>query len=180
MHGKWRENLSLWGLIEIRNQVVEKTRVFFQKGGFMKTYRVTVNGEVYEVTVEEVKGSVTGAAPSHVAAPAPPPAPTPPVSAPQTTPKPVPPPPAPASASAPTPTPAAETGAQEIQAPMPGKILAVKAAPGDVVKRGAVLAILEAMKMENDIMAPADGTVKAVNVKVGDSVNTGDVLVVLE
>jgi biotin carboxyl carrier protein len=144
----------------------------------MKTYRVTVNGEVYEVTVEEVKSPTTGVASSHVATPVPPPTPTQPVSAPQTTPKPAPPPPAPASA--PAPTPAAGTGGKEIQAPMPGKILAVKAAPGDAVKSGTVLAILEAMKMENDIMAPADGTVKAVNIKVGDSVNTGDVLVVIE
>jgi glutaconyl-CoA decarboxylase len=62
---------------------------------------------------------------------------------------------------------------------MPGKILAVKAVPGDEVKSGTVLVILEAMKMENDIMATADGTIKSVNVQVGDSVNTGDVLIVL-
>jgi glutaconyl-CoA decarboxylase len=63
---------------------------------------------------------------------------------------------------------------------MPGKILDIKVTPGDVVKSGTVLVILEAMKMENDIMAPADGTVRAINVKEGDSVNTGDVLVVIE
>jgi len=136
----------------------------------MKTYQVTVNGEVYEVTIEEVKGPTSGVVPSRVAAPAPAPAPAAPVSAQQTTPK----------TAAPAPFPAASSGGKKIQAPMPGKILAVKAVPGDVVKNGAVLVILEAMKMENDIMAPADGTVKSVNVKEGDSVNTGDVLVVLE
>jgi len=142
----------------------------------MKTYRVTVNGEVYEVTVEEVKSPATGVPSSHVATPAPPPTPTQPVSAPQTTPKLAPPPPAPAPAPTPISAPAAGTGGKKIQAPMPGKILAVKTAPGDAVKSGTVLVILEAMKMENDIMAPADGTVKAVNIKEGDSVNTGDIL----
>ena len=67
-----------------------------------------------------------------------------------------------------------------MQAPMPGKVLVVNVAPGAAVKRGTVLLVLEAMKMENDIMAPVDGTIKAVNVSVGSSVNTGDVLVVIE
>jgi biotin carboxyl carrier protein len=59
---------------------------------------------------------------------------------------------------------------------MPGKILAVKANAGQAVKKGDVLMVLEAMKMENDIVAPQDGTVATVNVSVGDSVEAGAVL----
>ncbi len=140
----------------------------------MKTYRVTVNEEVYEVTIEEVKVPTQSVAPPRTATPASTPVPTPSVSPPQATPKPAPPPPASA------PTPIISTGGKEVQAPMPGKILAIKVVAGDVIKSGSVLIILEAMKMENDIMAPVDGTVKSVNVSVGDSVNTGDILVVIE
>jgi biotin carboxyl carrier protein len=147
----------------------------------MKTYRVTVDGQVYEVTVEEMQ--TPGIIPPRVTASVPP---VPPVQAqvvtPKVTPKPVSPPstPVPAPAPKPAPAPVAGGGGKSVQAPMPGKILVVNVAPGVVVKRGAVLLILEAMKMENDIMAPVDGTIKAVNVSVGSSVNTGDVLVVIE
>jgi glutaconyl-CoA decarboxylase len=71
-------------------------------------------------------------------------------------------------------------GERSIPAPLPGKILAVNVVPGDAVTEGAVLLILEAMKMENDILAPAGGTVKAVKVQNGDTVKTGDLLVVIE
>jgi glutaconyl-CoA decarboxylase len=63
---------------------------------------------------------------------------------------------------------------------MPGKILAVNAVQGDTVTADTVVAILEAMKMENDILAPAEGTVKSVHVQPGDTVNTGDLMVVIE
>ena len=63
---------------------------------------------------------------------------------------------------------------------MPGNIWEVKCKPGDVVKSGAVLLILEAMKMENEIMAPRDCKVVAVNVQKGAAVNSGDVLCVIE
>ena len=66
-----------------------------------------------------------------------------------------------------------------VNAPMPGKILAVKAAAGSAVKKGDVLLILEAMKMENEIVAPSDGTVASINVAVGDSVEAGAVLATL-
>ena len=126
----------------------------------MKNYTITVNGNVYEVTVEE---GFTGAASApKAAAPAPKAAPKA----------------APAPAAAPA-APAGAAGAVAVTAPMPGKILGVKASAGQAVKRGQVLLILEAMKMENEIVAPQDGTVASVNVAVGDMVEPGAVLATL-
>ena len=108
----------------------------------MKNYTITVNGNVYEVTVEE---GFTGAASAPKAAA--------PKAAPAAAPK---------AAPAPAAAPAAQAGAAgavAVTAPMPGKILGVKASAGQAVKRGQVLLILEAMKMENEIVAPQDGTV---------------------
>ena len=119
----------------------------------MKTYKVCVNGTEYEVTVEEMKeGEVSSAksAPKAEAAPAP------------------------AAASV-----AAGEG-ETIAAPMPGTILAVNINVGDAVKKGQVLFILEAMKMENEIMAPHDGTVTAIGTTKGSSVNSGDLLCTLQ
>ena len=122
----------------------------------MKNYTITVNGNVYEVTVEE---GFTGAASApKAAAPAP-------KAAPAAAPK----------AAAP----AGAAGAVAVTAPMPGKILGVKASAGQAVKRGQVLLILEAMKMENEIVAPQDGTVATINVAVGDSVEPGATLATL-
>ena len=116
----------------------------------MKTYTITVNGTAYEVTVEEGAGS--GAAPVVKSA------------APVAAPKPA---AAPASSGA--------VGAVKVNAPMPGKILAVKANAGQAVK-GDVIIVLEAMKMENDIVAPQDGTIASVSCAVGDSVEAGALL----
>ena len=126
----------------------------------MKNYTITVNGNVYEVTVEE---GFTGAASAPKAA------------APKA---------APAPAAAPKAAPAAAPAApdvykRQVTAPMPGKILGVKASAGQAVKRGQVLLILEAMKMENEIVAPQDGTVATINVAVGDSVEPGATLATL-
>lgn len=63
-----------------------------------------------------------------------------------------------------------------VSAPMPGNILDVRVKPGDSVKAGDTLLILEAMKMENEISAPQDGTIASVNVAKGDTVNSGDLL----
>ena len=116
----------------------------------MKAYKVNVNGNVYEITLEVIdKADI-----KPVAAPAPAAAPAAPA--------------APASA-----------GAQTIKAPMPGTILKVNATAGQAVKKGDVLCVLEAMKMENDICATVDGTVVSVNIQKGASVNTDDVLVTL-
>ncbi len=129
----------------------------------MKKYSVTVNGVVYDVTVEEING--TAAAPVATPAPAAAPAPAA-VSAP---------------APAPAPAPAAPTGEARItiSAPMPGNILSVNVKPGDKVEKGTVLLILEAMKMENEIMSPEAGTVTSVAVTKGATVQSGDVLVTI-
>lgn len=115
----------------------------------MKKYRVNVNGTVYEVAVEPMDGAAP-AAPAASTAPAAPAA-------------------APASAGA----------GEKIAAPMPGTILQVNAVNGQSVKKGAVLFILEAMKMENEIMAPCDGTVSGVTVSKGSAVESGTLLCVL-
>ena len=125
----------------------------------MKNYTITVNGNVYEVTVEE---GFTGAASAPKAAP---------VAAPKAAPKAA----APAPAAAPA-APAGAAGAVAVTAPMPGKILGVKASAGQAVKKGQVILILEAMKMENEIVAPQDGTIATINVATGDSVEPGATL----
>ena len=124
----------------------------------MKNYTITVNGNVYEVTVEE---GFTGAASAPVAA------------APKAAPK-----AAPAAAPAPA-APAGAAGGIKVESPMPGKILGVKASAGQAVKKGQVICILEAMKMENEIVAPQDGTIATINVATGDSVEPGAVLATL-
>ena len=123
----------------------------------MKNLIVTVNGVAYNVTVEEGTGAAVPAA-APAAAPAPAAAS------------------APAPAAAPSPAAAGSAGAVSVNAPMPGNILDVRVKPGDSVKAGDVLLILEAMKMENEISAPQDGTVASVNVRKGDVVNSGDLL----
>lgn len=128
----------------------------------MRQFNITVNGQSYQVSVEEVGGV---AAPMAVA-----PAPAPVAAAPA---------PVAAPAAAAAPAPAAVAGGEKISAPMPGTILDVKTSVGASVKKGDILLILEAMKMENELLAPIDGTVKQVLVTKGASVNSGDVLVVL-
>lgn len=87
---------------------------------------------------------------------------------------------APAAVAAPAaPAAPAAAGSIEVAAPMPGKILNVKAGVGTAVKKGDVILILEAMKMENDVVAPEDGTVASINVSAGDAVEAGDVLATL-
>lgn len=125
----------------------------------MKNYRITVNGTAYDVAVEELGAGAAPAAPAAaapVAASAAPAAPAPAAPA------------APAAGGA--------EGSVKIVAPMPGKILAINTNAGQSVKKGDVVMILEAMKMENEITAPEDGTVAGINVAVGDSVESGDTL----
>ena len=122
----------------------------------MKNYTITVNGNVYEVTVEEGISGGAASAP-RAAAPAPKAAPAAPKAA----------------------APAGAQGSVAVTAPMPGKILGIKAEPGKAVAKGEVIIILEAMKMENEIVAPSDGTVASINVSVGDAVEAGATLATL-
>lgn len=128
----------------------------------MKKYNITVNGNSYEVLVEEIsaENAASVAAPVASAAPAPKAAPA-------------------APKAAPAPKAAAAAGAMKVTAPMPGTILEVKVAQGQSVKKGDVVCVLEAMKMENEIPAPEDGVVASVNIQKGASVNAGDLLVSL-
>jgi len=137
----------------------------------LKKYKISVDGKSYEVEVEDM---ATGTSSIHrtVAAPA---AST---AAPQA---------APAAAAESTPAkeaPKAKIAAapsdvkgEVLRAPMPGTILSVTAAAGQQVKRGDILLILEAMKMENEIVAHIDGTIAAIYVQKGSAVNAGETLV---
>lgn len=122
----------------------------------MKTYTITVNGTAYNVTVEE--GTTAAAKPQVKPAAA--------VAA--------------AAAAAPAPVKAAAQGSVKIDAPMSGKILAIKAKAGQAVKKGDVIVVLEAMKMENDIVAPQDGTVASIDVTVGQAVESGSSIATLQ
>ena len=116
----------------------------------MKKYRVNVNGTVYEVDVEDISGAAPVAAPAAAPAAAP--------------------------VSAPVSAPA---GGEQVTSPMPGNILAVNVAAGDTVRKGQVLMILEAMKMENEIMCPCDGKIVSVSVTKGATVESGTLLCVI-
>lgn len=121
----------------------------------MKNYTITVNGNVYDVTVEE-KGA--GAAPVAARAAAP-------VAAPAA---------APAAPAA-----AAGAGSIEVKAGAAGKVFKVEASVGQSVKKGDAVIIIEAMKMEIPVVAPEDGTVASINVAVGDAIESGAVLATL-
>ena len=120
----------------------------------MKRYSITVNGNTYDVIVEEA--DATGITSAPVAAPV-----ATPVAAPKAAAK-------PAAQGA--------QGANKVTAPMPGTILNVKVAAGQSVKKGDVICVLEAMKRENDIPAPCDGVIASINVQKGANVAANDVI----
>lgn len=113
----------------------------------MKTYKVKVNGKLYEVQLEEVSENN-----EKISTPAQ----------------------APASAPAPV-----QSGSAVIEAPIAGKVLAIKVNVGDVVKKGQIVAVIEAMKLENEIFASSEGTVKEIRASVGAMVNNKDALIIL-
>lgn len=123
----------------------------------MKNYTITVNGNVYDVTVEE--GVSTGA-PAAAKAPAAPKA-------------------APKAAPAAAPRAAGGAGSVKIEAGAAGKVFKIEKKVGDAVKRGDAVVIVEAMKMEIPVVAPQDGTVASIDVAVGDAVEAGAVLATL-
>ncbi len=120
----------------------------------MKKYNITVNGTTYEVIVEEAGSAAS--APVYT--------------------------PAPVSAAAPKaqpehkPAAAGTAGANTVTSPMPGTILDVKVSVGQAIKKGDVVCVLEAMKMENEIPAPCDGVVASINVQKGASVAANDTI----
>ena len=121
----------------------------------MKTYTITVNGNVYNVTVEE--GQTSGApAAAPVAAPKAAPAAAPKAAA-----------------------PAASAGSVKVTAGAAGKVFKVEASVGQAVKAGDPVIILEAMKMEIPVVAPQDGTVASIDVAVVDAIDSGAVLATL-
>lgn len=136
----------------------------------MKQYRITVNGVSYEVEVEEVVGGQSARPTEQAAARKPVEQPAARKSAVQPVPA------APKRVSTPQP----EGKANSIKAPMPGTILKVMVAEKQPVKRGEVLCILEAMKMENEIVAPDDGVVSHVYIKEQQNVQLGAPLLDLE
>ena len=119
----------------------------------MKSYTITVNGNVYDVTVEE-NGAVSApvAAPRKAVA---------------------------APVAAPKAAPAGAAGSIEVKAGAAGKVFKVEANVGQKMKAGDTVIILEAMKMEIPVVAPEDGTVASINVSVGDSVESGAVMATL-
>ena len=128
----------------------------------MKNYTITVNGTAYEVSVDENIGGTQVASPVvHTQAPV--------VAKPA----------AAQLVAAAKAVVSSAAGANKVNSPMPGKILAVKASAGQVLKRGEVIVVLEAMKMENEIVAPQDGTLVSINVTVGQNVEAGDLLATL-
>ena len=135
----------------------------------LKKYRISVDGKSYEVEVEDVAAgssanirTAPAASIASTAAAAPAPAAEAPKAAPAQ----------PAASVAP-----ADIKGETLRAPMPGTILSVTATVGQAVKRGDILLVLEAMKMENEIVAHIDGTISGIYVQKGATVNAGDTLV---
>ena len=120
----------------------------------MKNYTITVNGNVYDVTVEE-NGNGAAAAP---------------VAAPKAAPK---------AASKAAPKAAAGAGSIKVEAGAAGKVFKIEASVGQAVKKGDAVVVVEAMKMEIPVVAPEDGTVASIDVAVGDAVEAGAVLATL-
>lgn len=121
----------------------------------MKSYTITVNGNVYDVTVEE-NGAATPAAAAapRKAAPAP-------------------------KAPAAAPKAAGAAGGIKVEAGAAGKVFKVEASVGQKVSKGDTVIILEAMKMEIPVVAPEDGAVASIDVAVGDAVEAGAVMATL-
>ena len=120
----------------------------------MKNYTITVNGNVYDVTVEETGSTSGAAAPRRTAAK-----------------------PAPAAAAAPAAS--AGAGSIKIEAGAAGKVFKMEKKVGDAVKKGDTVLVLEIMKMETPVVAPEDGTVASIDVAVGDAVESGALLATL-
>lgn len=122
----------------------------------MKNYTITVNGNVYDVTVEETGSTSGAAAPRRTAAK-----------------------PAAAPVAAAAPAASAGAGSIKIEAGAAGKVFKIEKKVGDAVKKGDTVLVLEIMKMETPVVAPEDGTVASIDVAVGDAVESGALLATL-
>lgn len=122
----------------------------------MKNYTITVNGNVYDVTVEETGSTSGAAAPRRTAAK-----------------------PAAAPVAAAAPAASAGAGSIKIEAGAAGKVFKIEKKVGDAVKKGDAVLVLEIMKMETPVVAPEDGTVASIDVAVGDAVESGALLATL-
>ena len=156
-----------------QNVEPQKTKII------MKEYKFKINGNEYNVAINGIEGknadvTVNGVSYSveleNAPAPAPAPAAAPVAAAPKAA--------APVAAAAPAAAPAAPkaaapAGGKTVKSPLPGVILSIDVKEGQAVKRGQKLAVLEAMKMENEILSEFDGTVSAIHVSKGDSVLEG-------
>ena len=120
----------------------------------MKNYTITVNGNVYDVTVEETGSTSGAAAPRRTAA-------------------------KPAAAPAAAPAASAGAGSIKIEAGAAGKVFKIEKKVGDAVKKGDAVLVLEIMKMETPVVTPEDGTVASIDVAVGDAVESGALLATL-
>jgi len=165
-----------------KGELVEKSKIkeVPEKSRNVRTFNVFVDGEYFEVGVDEIGGSpvityampapvaaVASAAPAKPASPLPPPKPRAAQAAP---------------AAKPAPTKTAEpavTDGTPIKAPMPGMIIKYEKKVGDTVNEGETVVVIEAMKMENALPAPVSGVIKAISSKSGDSVARGDVLAII-
>ena len=127
----------------------------------MKSYTITVNGNVYDVTVEETGAAAPAAAPRKAT----------PAAAPAATAAP--------AAGAKAAAPAGGAGNVKIEAGAAGKVFKIEASVGQAVKKGDAVLVLEIMKMETPVVAPQDGTVASINVNVGDMVEAGALLATL-
>lgn len=147
----------------------------------MKEYKFKINGNPYDVAVNSVEGSIADVTVNGVSykveiegQPAAAPAPAPAAATAATA--------APAAAATVEAAPAAkpaQAGGEKVTSPLPGVIIEVSVKEGQAVKAGQKVAVLEAMKMENEIPAPHDGTIATINVAKGDSILEGDTIVTL-
>lgn len=132
-----------------------------------RKFKITIEGESYEVEVEEIEETRPKAPPS-------------PAKAPPITPGRPPADPGPSSSSVAKPPPATVAAEEVVTSPMPGTIVSIKVKTGDVVKAGDILLILESMKIENEIPAPRDGKIKQIFVAEGKYVRRREPLVAIE
>ena len=131
----------------------------------MKSYTITVNGNVYDVTVEENVGGAVAPVARTIAVPkAAPAAPVAPVAT---------------SAASAAPKTAGAAGGIKVEAGAAGKVFKIEANVGQKVAKGDAVVIIEAMKMEIPVVAPEDGTVASIDVAVGDAIEAGTVLATL-